>query len=219
MEGHTRVIEMGRKQKEMIGEVYGLLRVLEEYECSVPKNKKYYTRCINCGKIKVMLGGNIRRIKKENGGCECIPFERKGVFKQTHGLSGTSEFKIWTGMLSRCYNDKHVHYHNYGGRGIDVCDKWRNGPEDFIGWLRENGWKKGLTIDRKDNDRGYCPDNCRIATKIENANNRRNNRLICVRGKIYTISEASRSFFLRKTTIRERLERGWADADAVSPVI
>lgn len=55
---------MGRKQKEMIGEVYGLLRVLEEYECSVPKNKKYYTRCINCGKIKVMLGTIRERLER-----------------------------------------------------------------------------------------------------------------------------------------------------------
>ena len=80
---------------------------------------------------------------------------------------------VWFGMKQRCYNRSSEDYRNYGGRGIDICFKWINDFRSFINWGIENGWEEGLTIDRKDNNRGYSPKNCRFVTKSINNQNRR----------------------------------------------
>lgn len=76
-------------------------------------------------------------------------------------------------MLKRCYDEKHKDYTNYGGRGIEVCKEWKESKQSFMEWCLENGFEKGLEIDRIDNDKGYEPTNCRFVTRKENANNRR----------------------------------------------
>jgi hypothetical protein len=92
-------------------------------------------------------------------------------------------------MVKRCNDSKTSHYHNYGGRGIKVCKKWQNDPRKFIAWAENNGWKKGLQIDRIDNDGNYSPSNCRITTNKVNSNNRRGNVLISAFGEQKTISQ------------------------------
>lgn len=79
-------------------------------------------------------------------------------------------------MKARCYSPSHSSYERYGGRGITVCDEWLENFEAFRGWALASGYEETLSIDRKDNDIGYCPDNCRWATAKEQANNRRNNK-------------------------------------------
>jgi hypothetical protein len=82
-------------------------------------------------------------------------------------------------MIARCENKKGAQYHDYGGRGISVCSEWRDSFQAFYDWAYANGYEKGLEIDRKDNDGGYLPENCRWITKVRNVNNtsrvRRNN--------------------------------------------
>jgi superfamily II helicase len=80
---------------------------------------------------------------------------------------------VWKNMTGRCYNPKHASYHNYGARGITVCNEWRNNKEGFIQWGTENGWQKGLQIDRIDNEGHYNPDNCQFITKKQQARNTR----------------------------------------------
>jgi hypothetical protein len=92
-------------------------------------------------------------------------------------------------MKQRCYNEKNKRYKNYGDRGIEVCDEWMN-PKTFIEWCLDNGWKKGLTIDRRDNDGDYVPENCRFVTHKENS---LNNRLI-----ISTNTSGYRGVYKRK---------------------
>lgn len=93
--------------------------------------------------------------------------------KFKHGLTGHPLYSVWNGMKRRCTNNKDQAYYNYGGRGISVCDEW-HGFLPFYNWAINNGWEKGLTIDRKENDGNYEPDNCRFVTRLVQASNRRN---------------------------------------------
>jgi hypothetical protein len=109
----------------------------------------------------------------------------------THGLSQTRLYHTWKSMINRCDNVAGKHYKDYGGRGIKVYSKWRNFLV-FKQWSESNGYKENLQIDRIDNDKGYCPSNCRFVTHIVNNNNKRGNHRIVAFGEEKTIAEWSR---------------------------
>jgi len=128
----------------------------------------------------------------------------------THGGAHTRLYSIWKGMLRRCRNKNALCYVYYGGRGIKVCDEWLA----FIGfrcWAINNGYDDSLTLDRIDNDGNYEPNNCRWATKMEQANNSRNNRFITYGGKTFSVAEWARKLGLPRSVIYDRLiKRGWS---------
>lgn len=104
--------------------------------------------------------------------------------RQTHGQSKSRLYTVWRGMKSRCTNPNHPAYKHYGGRGIDICDEWKHDFSAFRDWAVANGYNENAalgqcSIDRIDNDQGYCPTNCRWATAREQSYNKRNNRLRC----------------------------------------
>lgn len=82
-------------------------------------------------------------------------------------------YTIWIGMKQRCHNEKNPAYPEYGGRGITVCEEWRNNFPAFYAWAMSSGYRDDLSIDRIDNDKGYSPDNCRWETRITQSYNRR----------------------------------------------
>lgn len=84
----------------------------------------------------------------------------------------TRLYRAWTKMKERCYNPHAKDFHRYGGRGIDVCDEWRRSFAAFESWALANGFKNDLSIDRRDNDKGYCPENCRWVDAKQQARNR-----------------------------------------------
>lgn len=131
-----------------------------------------------------------------------------------HGETGTRLHKIWCSMHERCESKNHIHYADYGGRGIAVCEEWSE-YLPFAKWARENGYSDDLSIDRIDNDRGYEPSNCRWATQKEQHNNKRSNRIIEYMGKRYTLTQLAEYAGLNKTTLKERLNNGWSVEDAV----
>ena len=108
-----------------------------------------------------------------------------------HGLSCEPLFGILHCMHYRCENENHPQYKDYGGRGITVCNEWSmdNAPA-FISWAIQHGWKKGLEIDRIDNNKGYSPDNCRFVTRQENCRNRSSNKYVTVNGEELLLCEA-----------------------------
>ena len=122
--------------------------------------------------------------------------------------------KSWEAMLNRCRSNKHVHYNDYGGRGIAVCDRWLL----FENFLADMGSRpsKNHSIDRIDNNGNYEPGNCRWATRIEQHRNKRSNRHITAMGETHTLAGWAERTGLLKQTIRMRLERGWPDEDAVT---
>lgn len=94
-----------------------------------------------------------------------------------HGLYYHPLYSVWRGMKTRCYNKNAKEYKNWGARGIIVCNEWLNNPKAFIEWAISNGYKKGLQIDRPNNNGNYNPSNCRFTTNAENCRNKRNNKL------------------------------------------
>ena len=122
--------------------------------------------------------------------------------------------KIWESMHARCEYEKHPQYYNYGGRGIKVDAEWLE-YIPFAKWAFKNGYSEELTIDRIDPDGMYEPENCRWATIKEQANNKRNNRIVVYREQRYTLTELAEQIGMNKTTLKERLNNGWRVEDAV----
>lgn len=100
-----------------------------------------------------------------------------------HGLCKTRLYHIWRGMIARCYRSHNVGYRRYGARGIGICPQWRNDFMDFRSWALATGYAEHLTIDRKDNDGNYEPENCRWVTRTEQQRNRCNSDLVTLNGQ------------------------------------
>ena len=139
---------------------------------------------------------------------------------KTHGLRYTREHNIWTGMKQRCLDKNSSNYKNYGGRGITICDEWRDDFKVFYDWAHENGYSNELTIDRVDNDMGYFPENCRWVTYKEQILNQRPKpscRTISVNGKRIYLQDLSRSHGILSQTLRKRLDiYKWSAGDLLN---
>ena len=122
----------------------------------------------------------------------------------THGMSHTAIYRQWHAMITRCTNPNINNWHRYGGRGITVCDAWR----DFTVFFSDMGasWRAGLTIERINNDEGYAPGNCKWATRQEQARNRRRVRLLDTPWGRVTLVEAAERSGICATTIASRIK-------------
>lgn len=129
-----------------------------------------------------------------------------------HGESRTRLFKIWDNMIQRCTNEKYPRYQNYGGRGISVCEEWKE-YTNFRDWAKTNGYSDQLTIDRIDNNKGYFPSNCRWTTYTAQNNNQRSNCLITYQGETNTMAEWSRKLGICYETLKARLKKHHWDVE------
>lgn len=125
-----------------------------------------------------------------------------------HGLTGTTEYNTWKNIKARCYNPKNAKYADYGGRGIKMCDEWVNDPVAFCNFMGKKPSEEH-TIERKDNNKDYSPDNCEWVTRKVQANNRRSNRLITYNGKTQNMRAWCDETGLTKSVICNRLSAGW----------
>ena len=128
-----------------------------------------------------------------------------------HGMAHTRLDHIYKHMKSRCTNPKNAAYANYGGRGITICEEWLKNKKSFFEWAIKNGYSDSLTIDRIDNDKGYCPENCRWTTCFVQANNTRANVLIEYNGVEKTYGQWSEVTGISLGTIWARINvYGWS---------
>jgi hypothetical protein len=201
---------MAERFKDMTGKVFGRLHVLRRAENDRYGNARWECMC-DCGKVVIVLGGSLRCGNTRS--CGCLSVEKAKIPKNLrHGDTGTRLYTIWKGIHNRC---RDINNKTYGGRGISVCEEWSQ-YIPFAKWALRNGYSKNLTLDRIDVDGDYEPFNCRWATVKEQMNNRRNNRVINVEGKEYTLSELADLVGIKKTTLRARLNSGWSSKDAIS---
>lgn len=168
---------------DFIGKRFGRLLVIEKSEPVISESgkKTQMWRCVcDCGNEI-----NVRHSCLQSGhttSCGCYHKETVGRLKRTHGLSHKSHlYSVWKNIKDRCYREKCKSYHNYGGRGITMCDEWKNDYKKFYDWAMKNGYEEKqtaggvniLSIDRIDNDGNYEPQNCRWVTADIQAKNKR----------------------------------------------
>ena len=128
-------------------------------------------------------------------------------------------YKVWSGIKQRCFNPNSNRYKNYGGRGISICDEWKNSFETFCKWALENGYKEGLSIDRIDHEKNYEPSNCRWTDEITQQNNRTNNTLYEYEGETHTLTEWSRIKGIKRKMFCTRWGRGYRGQDLMKPTM
>lgn len=116
--------------------------------------------------------------------------------------------EIFDSMKARCRNEKNKSYKYYGGRGIKVCDEWLSGFKHFYKWSMENGYKPGLSIERKDTNGNYSPENCEWIPLNEQAKNQRSNRKVTINGITKNVSDWSEISGVHRTTINSRISKG-----------
>lgn len=125
-------------------------------------------------------------------------------------------YRVWDGIIQRCCNPNAKNYHNYGGRGISVCDEWRTDFSVFEEYCISNGWKEGLQIDRVNNNGNYCPGNIRFVTQAENLRNKRTNHMITFNGETLCAADWCERFSIDDSTLWRRLTSGWSVEDALT---
>ena len=187
-----------------IGKRYGRL-ILLEYAGIRKANRYFKCRC-DCGNEKVIALSSL--IQKATKSCGCL--HREFVF--IHGLSKTRTFKTWDSMLQRCNNPKNRSFKYYGAKGITFCERWLF----FENFFADMGTRPiGTTLDRIRNDGNYEPSNCKWSTRKEQARNRRSNVLINHNEKTKCMSAWAEEKGISRTTLHERLKRGWSINKAI----
>lgn len=135
------------------------------------------------------------------------PYGNKNHY--VHGKRKTRLYRIWANIKTRCTNKNDPHYRCYGGRGITVCDEWKNDFKAFYDWSVRHGYADDLTIDRINNNGNYEPSNCRWVDYKTQANNKRNVILITHNGETHNAAEWAQILHLGHDTIRQRYRKGW----------
>ena len=150
--------------------------------------------------------GNFRNKNGDKRGCYI-----------THGMSKTRLYKIWTDMKKRCYNPKNKRYDRYGARGIKVCSLWKENFSAFAEWAIKNGYADNLSIERKDIDKNYEPDNCKWITFPEQQLNTSRSHFIIINGVKKCMSEWAKIYGISQDVIKDRINKlHWSDEEAVT---
>lgn len=189
------------------GNKFGFLTVVEISGKDKHNNNLFKCKC-DCGNIAFCTLGNLKNGNTKSCGCARNEYLRQVYNAEIHGESGTRLFSIWKAMKTRCLNKNAHFYKNYGGRGITICEEWLNDFMSFKKWALGNGYEKRLTIDRINNDKGYCPENCRWITMKEQANNRRTNILVTIGEETLNITQWCKKLNMSNWKFRKEYYNG-----------
>lgn len=210
--GSVRSCGCGMRQvkNNLVGKRFERLKVIEKVKGKILKSgfEQQTYKCIcDCGNETIvsysaLMTGNTKS-------CGCLFKEDLIDRNTTHGMSSTKLYDVWKGMFQRCYNKYNKSYRYYGGKGIRICDEWKNDFQVFYEWAQLSGYKEGLEIDRIDGKGNYEPGNCKWSTRTEQMNNVSDNKIWEVNGVSHTQAEWSKLFDIDQDLVSGRLNAGW----------
>ena len=188
---------------DITGQVFGRLTVFCP-SVTIARASMWSCVCV-CGNSTSVSLSNLKRGWVTSCGC----FWRQRITK--HGMSNTTEYRIWQQMIQRCTNPKNQGYIRYGGRGITVCNRWLK----FKHFLKDMGLRpsKQHSIERVDNDGGYSPSNCVWATRKDQSRNQTTSKFLVINGVKKSIAQWGEEHGLRPSVIYRRINRGWKTKD------
>ena len=193
------------KFEDLSGKKFNKLTAMKAVGCKGHQTM-WLCKC-ECGNETEVAKGNL--LNGHTKSCGCLKHQESK--NKTHGKCNNRLYYIWRDMLNRCYNENVPDYPNYGGRGIAVCDEWKNDFQAFYDWMMSQGYEIGAirgkyTLDRINVDDNYCPSNCRLVNTKEQQNNRRNNILVEYNGKSYTLAQLSDLTGIKYGTLHKRIQ-------------
>lgn len=197
---------------DLTGKRFGRLLVMSESSIRKKGGSVYWKCKCDCGNIVETNSQALRKGYTQSCGCY-----NRDIIKKDNPNREKKLYHIYRGIKDRCYNKNSKSYHNYGARGIKLCDEW-NDFEKFEKWALNNGYEQGLWLDRINNDSDYSPDNCRWSTPKEQQNNKRTNVFITINGVTKTLQQWSEESGIKAMTLSRRIELGWSSDDLLKPV-
>ena len=210
--GNTRSCGCITTLNDLTGSRFGRLEVLHRHSENTKLGFPIWVCLCSCGNKSLVQGNHLRSGATES--CGCLHREISIRANTSHGKTHFAEYRIWSGMKTRCCNENNPAYPYYGGRGITICDEWK---ESFETFYRDMGPRPSPkhSIDRKNNDLGYSKENCYWATKKEQANNRRNSILYEFDGDRKTLTEWCSELGLCYNTTYYLLSKNLSFEDAI----
>lgn len=207
------------KMLDLTGQKFGRLTV--QYKNGKSKQGHYFWHCLcDCGKetdvpSSYLTSGNTKS-------CGCLQRDKAREAQTKHGFLTKGRpkeplYTTWQGIKARCNQKNFKEYHRYGGRGIKVCPEWEKDFSVFRQWALENGYEKGLEIDRIDVNKGYYPENCRWVKDIVNQRNKSNLIRLEYRGKLLSLGEIASEVGLTYHLIYQRYHNGWRGEKLLQP--
>lgn len=193
---------------DLTGEKFGRLTVIKRHPVNDRQNKPQWECICDCGKNVVVSAYSLRSGNTKSCGCYKSDIDRE--VNTTHGESKTRLYRIWCSIKRRCNSPTDKSYDRYGGRGISVCEEWNNSYETFSKWAKENGYSEGLSIERKDVNGNYCPDNCTWITLKEQARNKRNTIYITIGNETKRFREWCEMYNVKYDSALYRYHKGYS---------
>ena len=216
--GYLKCPDCTHNQYRLKGKRFGRLTVLEKSESE--KRGTYWLCKCDCGRTKIIKGNSL--VDGKTISCGCLSREKIIKNNTKHGMHKTRIYHIWSDMKSRCLSEKDNAYCYYGGRGITVCDEWKNenGFIAFKNWAYANGYSDDLSLDRIDVNGNYEPDNCRWVTQKIQSNNRRDTIYLTMDNETHALTIWAEKINVRRGVLYWRKTHGWSDEKTLTtPVL
>lgn len=199
------------------GDTFGYLTVIKRVDNAKNGHSRWLCKC-KCGKETVVMSTHITGGKIVS--CGCYWNEKKYTFRRTHGFAQKERlYTEWQSMKARCYSKTRAFYEYYGGRGIKVCDEWKQNYLAFREWSLKNGYKDNLTLDRIDVNGNYEPSNCRWVTMYEQSRNTRKNIFITYNGETRIMRDWARVFNISYYALGNRIRNGMKPEKALEEML
>lgn len=204
------------KRKDLTGIRFGKLNVIEYSHTGKDRHPYYLCKC-DCGNVKIIKAKYLKNGDTKSCGCSYILSRKLTNFKhgEKYNRKCSTEYGTYLAIKQRCYNKNNPGYKYYGGRGIVMCDEWRNSFNKFLSDVGRKPFPKA-SIDRIDNNGNYEPGNCRWATKTEQNNNTSSNRAYTFNNKTLNIGQWANLYNIPRETLSYRLNNGMSIGDALT---